>query len=530
MKKRVKLFFFVLASLLCCQIGNSQNSQTSRPKQNRSLPKTKINLQKNNESEWIKLGIGKYRDDIITAKFVVESYEFEVEVEENREHPGRYRIHNPYKNYPISPSPESFNEYLEIDATHPDQVFFKKYNTGMVWEEGGAIYINSIAGDYHEKDQFEQAIEEGLCGTLKNKTITFPELSLLYFDEEMDKNTQGLKANKTGLFRIKLPGAPDTDVIIKIKEVVEKDGKSFIAVDFSLEKDIEKIKVAMFEGKYADSLAEAIKNDAVAIMELRKSGELLFPYEEDGVYTFVALPYYAGESIPPVYLTKELSFLHKGWKEIGTAKYTDGYLSDCELPMGISVETTLVEIQESTEYPGLYRLVDPYGLNYKYTTTQNYDTEHRYYMEIDARDTERVLVKKMEKGCGLKINVGKMILWSRADRAISDGKTSEEVDKMGLYGKKEGKYISFPKAALCINFPEVPYKQNTWYQANLNGNFRVELPDATAVEIPQTYTPSNMESPEYYTLDGLKVSKEALQNGIYIQKIGSTYSKVIIRR
>ena len=53
-------------------------------------------------------------------------------------------------------------------------------------------------------------------------------------------------------------------------------------------------------------------------------------------------------------------------------------------------------------------------------------------MEIDATDHDAVSIKRMDNGCGLNLGVGTMIIWSKADRELTDrGKTKEEVAKMG---------------------------------------------------------------------------------------------------
>lgn len=512
------------------QTADAQNKPVRKPADgNMYTSAVRQKAAQSDEGEWKPLGKGLFRDDMITTLYIVDNYEFEVDVEENSSKPGLYRLVTPYKNYPISPSTSEVDTYMEIDATDPDKVFFRRYDTGMDWG-GGNIYINSMAGDYYDKGEFEKAVEEGICGKLQDGAITFPQSTLLIADETMGSTTTYRIANSNGKFRLKLPGAPELDVEAAIKGKVEKDGELFVAVNFTMEKDVEKIKIAMFEGDYTQDMADGITDGSTQSTEMTASGEQLIPYEKDGVYTFVAVPYYKGEPKNAIYVTDELSYLQVDWKDVGTAFYTDGYLCDTEgisEQMGIGVETTEVQVQESTKTPGLFRLVDPYGLNYRYSNEQNYDTSHRYYMEIDASDPDRVIIKNMEDGCGLIFSaLGRMQLWCNADRWITEGTyTKEEVEQMNVYGKFKDKVITFPDGALCMKFMDVV---DTWYWSNMSGTFKLVLPVGAGIDTPATVDEENAPA-EYFTLEGVKISKGALRPGIYVKKQGTSSSKIIIK-
>lgn len=479
------------------------------------------------EQDWKSLGKGLYRDDFVTTLYLVDNFEFEVDVEESVSTPGLYRLVTPYKNYPMSPAPATPVTYMEVNATDPVNVYFRRYDTGMDWGQGHII-INSIAGDYYDKGKFQQAVADGLCGVLEDGVITFPLSNLLVADGTVPQSDVPIYriANQSGMFRLKLPGAPDLDVVPVIKDKFEKDGKTFIPVDFQLGKDVEKIKVAMFEGEYNDALADAMIGGSAESSEMTASGEYLFPCEKDGLYTFVAVPYYKGVPKKPVHVTQEFNYFETDWEDVGTAQYTDGFLADNEVDMNLDVETTEVRLQESTKKRGLFRLVDPYGLNYKYSNTQNYDVTRRYYMEIDASDPRRVVIHKMEDGCGLVFSglSSRMQLWSRADRGLKDGVyTQEQIESS--YGKYVGKEITFPRNALLIKFVDV---KDTWYWANKKGSFKLVLPYEAGIDAPIVDNTAT-STVEYYTLTGVKVLGDPQTPGIYIKRQGSKSSKVIMR-
>lgn len=480
--------------------------------------------------EWEKLGTGKFREDMLTTVYLVNPVEYEVQVEESKTTPGLYRVVSPYKYYPLAPATFEGDTYLEIDASIPDKVYLKQYETGINWGNG-TVVVNSIAYDMLEKEgSIDNAYNDGYCGKLEEDIITFPKSSLLIYVEDL---TMGLwrYANNSGMFRLVLPGAPDVDISFAVKGLVEKDGQNHIAVDCTVGSSCEKVKVAMVAGEQTDNMADDVANGTIASQEITASGEVLFPYGSDGIYTMVAIPYVDGKRYRTTYNTVELSYLHEGWNVLGKAIYTEGFFSDLEPVLSLDMEeddVMEVEVQESTEKPGLFRLVDPYGPDggYVYSTETNYDTSRKYYMEIDASDPDRVILKHTDNGCGLDVGVGLMYFWCNAERYIVDrGYTEAQVEEMGLYGKRDGNVITFPNDALCIR---IPMGNPGWYWANHTGKFRVELPEGSKIDNAMSAGNGNTAT-EYYNLSGIKMSKGRLEPGVYIKRQGAKSEKVVIR-
>ncbi len=486
-------------------------------------------VNKSSEGEWKSMGIGKYRDDMLTSMYLVDNYEFDVEIQENLITPGIYRVVSPYKKYPINPAVFEGDTYMEINATDPNSVYFSRYDTGLDWGSGN-FTINSMAGDYLVRyGSLDKAKEEGLCGKLEDGIITFPQRSLLIRDNTMGED-QYLIANNFEKFRIVLPNAPKLETVITIKyELIEQDGGYFVAIDVNAGSDVEKYKLAMVEGDFTETMAADIASGAIPSVEKTENGEQLFPYEKDGVYTFIVVPYYEGTARKPAYVTDELTFFNIGWRELGTTQYTDGFLGDSEVPTSFEVVTTTVEIQESTEKPGLFRLVDPYGLNYAYATEQTYDTSHRYYMEIDASDPDRVFINDMPNGCGLYVvGLGRIELWSRAGKYMAEGKyTADEIYEKNLFGKREGNLITFPKDALLLRFFD--FLPQSWYWANRTESFKLVIPEGASINRPSVGDIDENAPVEYYTVDGIKVTGKDFKPGLYIKKQGSNSCKIVIR-
>lgn len=485
------------------------------------------------EGEWTKLGTGRFRDDFITTFYIIDCLEFDVEIEESVANPGLYRIKSPYKNYPAT----SFYEipediYMEIDATDPDHVFFKAYNTHFCFtEDDGRFLISSIAGYQMEHyGNMQQAIDDGECGTLRDGEITFPHATLLV-RSEYDGDEQWRFANYNNGFRVKLPGAPDLDVAIGIQGLDENNGNK-LNVNFTIGSGCEKVRVAMIPGDYTDDMYNGIVDGSIASTEITSSQVVQFDYTANGVYSFVAVPFIGNDAKKVTYITKQCDFLFDGWKSWGNCTYTESIICDCDVQFsGLDSDTYEVELQESVDNPGYYRLVDPYGLSYKYSSANTYDMSHKYYMEIDATDRSAVSIKRMDKGCGLNLGYGIMEIWSKADRELTDrGKSKYEVRQMGYFGRMQEGVITFPVESILIRFSDY---RDDWYWGNQSGNFKVVLPQA-AIEagIKDLQADGSVSDGEkaYYTIDGVRVDASSLNKGVYVVRQNGETKKVVVRK
>ena len=131
------------------------------------------------ENPWVSLGMATYTDDIMTP-FMEEpqNYTYPVEVRENKDVPGLFRVINPFVPFGADTSKEY---YIEIDATDPEGVWIEG-----TWEVGldigaGPMSITSMAW-YQANAQGatkDDAKEAGLCGIYADGVITFPVDGLL---------------------------------------------------------------------------------------------------------------------------------------------------------------------------------------------------------------------------------------------------------------------------------------------------------------------------------------------------------------
>lgn len=180
--------------------------------------------------KWTSLGMATYTDDIVAPAYgakVDELATYQVEIQENANEPGLYRLVNPYgAEFPYNEEGDwdaSKNYYLVINAQDPEGVYIDLQNTGLNWGDGN-FYVYSMAANYLATGKTLEEIKAAdFCGILSDGVITFPVKSLLFgFIEE---NSEKLYyANTNGAFKIVLPDAEKAKKrSAQARNVVKKD-------------------------------------------------------------------------------------------------------------------------------------------------------------------------------------------------------------------------------------------------------------------------------------------------------------------
>lgn len=175
-----------------------------------------------NANPWVSLGVGLYTDAFVAPMFGIEAPTYEVEIMENTENPGLYRLMNPYSNsvYPYAEDDCAADGlYLEIDATDSEGVYIQPQVLGFDWGYGpmavcswGAYYLGNGYG-------FDEVKAAGLMGTLKDGVITLPTMSrdtdngTSYYQGLLFMGENGYYAGGKDLFRVVLPA--DNGIVVK---------------------------------------------------------------------------------------------------------------------------------------------------------------------------------------------------------------------------------------------------------------------------------------------------------------------------
>ncbi len=166
------------------------------------------------------------------------------------------------------------------------------------------------------------------------------------------------------------------------------------------------------------------------------------------------------------------------WVSLGMCEYTEDFLASFFSVVGYSnlVVTYDVEIQENSEQPGLYRLVNPYGTDYPYNGVFGMPFDPgNHYMEINATDPEGVYIDMQDSGFWSPA-YGEMYVYSQAAYYMDEqGYTLQDAKNWALTGSLRDGVITFPTQMTLIYFP---YYTDILYYANLNDAFKVVLPEA----------------------------------------------------
>lgn len=161
-----------------------------------------------NEEEWTSRGMAAFNDDTFLQDYPKEYNVTEpvptyyVELLENKEKPGLFRIVDPYLTHPLlneSNLHTSHRHYLDIDASNSSAVTIAKQPIGYVDPDNLAISLKSYDN-----------------GTYKNHVISFPQNGLEYYLHSM---SSPIPANVKGNFSVTVPY---TVVTVTVKDTEGK--------------------------------------------------------------------------------------------------------------------------------------------------------------------------------------------------------------------------------------------------------------------------------------------------------------------
>ena len=168
-------------------------------------------------SPWQSIGTGFYTDDFISSLYGADPVTYEVEIEENTDSPGLYRMVSPYGAiYPYNEEGDydtnaPYN--IEVNAEDPEGVYIDKQPTGVDWGDG-PMSIQSWGARYLASYDLEVVKKNGLLGTLVDGVITLPVLSrtasdgsTAYYQGLVYLGDSGYYGCSNGAFKLVLPTA-----------------------------------------------------------------------------------------------------------------------------------------------------------------------------------------------------------------------------------------------------------------------------------------------------------------------------------
>lgn len=167
---------------------------------------------------WKSLGTGLLTDNFVVTmyysdpetKTTFEPQTYEVEIEENSDNPGLYRIVNAYQHIAEVLDVDYVSTNLEINATDPNGVYISTQSTGL--DDGdGVISIASVGGYNLATNEFEDLKTAGLLGTLSDGVITLPAIpskdGTYSYQGFFFQGSSGYYTGTEGEFKLVLPEA-----------------------------------------------------------------------------------------------------------------------------------------------------------------------------------------------------------------------------------------------------------------------------------------------------------------------------------
>ncbi|MCH5229325.1 MAG: hypothetical protein J1F12_04940 [Muribaculaceae bacterium] len=398
-----------------------------------------------------------YQNEMNTAQYRIEAPYFEATGDSNSYFV--FQLMEEGEDYEV----DYFGDLMPLPITGPNQVGYQlclaysmqgyDFYAAMsdVWGENGLGYIPTT-------NEYNYVVDYQADGVTPNEIHLSPiyiSVETAYLGDLEDYLEQVV---------IVFPGGTASDTTLELEvEGFTQDYDELIVNLTTVGADLTSVKLAVGEGTNADAVISAIEDGSLASIEVTKAGtvNVPFPYSDPGRYTLAAVGYVNDE--PRTQISGTVTFTtsdedsNAGWKSLGYVNYTDGYM--CANPFYFIERTTektvltyQVEIQEYTEEPGLYRLVNPYGEAYPYNDPGDYDPNWDCYVYIDATVPDQVVVLASEQTLDWG-DFGLAFTLSWADYYLTYEEWSvEEVAEEDYFGSLSGGKITFPAQALAAQW------------------------------------------------------------------------------
>lgn len=169
------------------------------------------------DSPWRSLGVGYWVDDIVVPLFTEagESFTYQVEIEENKETPGLYRVLNAYAPVAAGFETTGGNENIEINAEQSNFVYIMDQPIGLDFGYG-AMSIETDAGYLIAQYGFDDVAAQlpEIFGKVENGEITFPMQegesssgAVVQYQIWLNMGSSSYFGGRNGEFKIILPTA-----------------------------------------------------------------------------------------------------------------------------------------------------------------------------------------------------------------------------------------------------------------------------------------------------------------------------------
>lgn len=321
-------------------------------------------------------------------------------------------------------------ETISGDQIILDEENAVKYATvGLTCPESGEYTVVAVGFDKEGTAQAEQSV------VFDYVAATDDSYAVDYTVEVTDTPARfAEKYGKHNSFSFLIYGGTQlTDLKVGVYETADVEEYGLEAIVADLRTETEQVNNSVSEETLALVNSLVGYNDLMTGLKSETSYTFV-AWGTNGMQTKVFTETYVTEPNPEVF------------KSIGKGLFTDGLVA----PWFEAPEPTYeVEVEESVDNPGKYRLVNPYGEAYPYNEPGDWDAENTYYLTIDATNPEAVNIPQADLG----INWGYGWMWtmSAADYLIQTNQaTEEQLLAAGYYGKLVDGVITFNPATILV--------------------------------------------------------------------------------
>lgn len=434
---------------------------------------------------WVNWGTGYYREDCMTTFFSTENLIAEVTIQRNVIEEGKYRLVNAYGEAYGYNEPGDWDDsqdyYITIDATDPDYVYVENSNTGMDWSYG-EVSIQSLVAYYLTKGNSLEAIKAAhpeYFGTLKDGVITMPANSMLISMADY-QNGGWYSSNTNGMFAVALPGSiiADYSAEISYNGIYTNVANEVFAIgDLTLGTNATTVKAVVTKSNIdANEVAEDILTGAVIEAIDVSAGNIAVPVGNLTGELQIVVAVIADNAVQTV-ATARFDYYGGGaepWTSLGKGYYTDDFIVPLYTQAGLPY-TYEVEIQESNDTPGLYRIVNAYAP----VAVAFGETGGNENILIHAEDAEGVYF--LAQPTGLNLGNGDIIIESEAGYYVAEyGVDLVKRQLPDVFGKLENGVITLPTMTGNdgTEYQGAVYIGNGTYFGGMNKAFKLVLPNA----------------------------------------------------
>lgn len=451
-------------------------------------------------SPFVTIGKAKFMDSWM---YDAETY-FDVTLQQNEINPDIYRIVNPYDEILVKGGyvpdyvKKGPSEYLTFQLRHAGEevggavltrdnlVTFEPFRTGYYRSDYDSGDVDGEIWGFHVSDDTFNATWHVEAAYLKNCVAAYKEdgtpgqvnLAPWYYIIGLGGWN---KSQEDKQIEIIFPGFTPADYSAELAYsgvFTSSTGNVFAVGELTLGPDAQDVK-AIVMPQEADASAVA---DAIAAGELEAidvaAGSIQVPIPEDLTGKLqIIVAVLDGAAVKSV---ASAAFEYYGgggdpWKSLGMAIYTEDFIGSVFSVGPLSYE---VEIQENTETPGLYRLINPYE-NYPANEEGDFTPGSSFNIEINAIDPEGVYIAKQP--IGMDWGYGAMAIQTQGSFYLDNGNSFEDIKAYGWFGKLQDKVITFPYGTRTLSDEtKVPYQGWLWmgdsrYYAGANTSIIIDF-------------------------------------------------------